>query len=171
VPKGRLEVANHAVEILPYTSAHRERVLALSLRAWAPVFEKMEPAVQPYVYKAFYPNGWQERQLSEIGSLLDQSAELVSVASVEGNLAGWIGVRIHPDDSMGEIYILAVDPQFQNCGVGSALMDLAFHQIKEAGMAMVMVETGDDEGHAPSRAAYESKGFTRWPVARYFKPL
>jgi hypothetical protein len=38
-------------------------------------------------------------------------------------------------------------------------------------MTMVMVETGDDSGHAAARSAYESTGFERWPVARYFKDL
>jgi hypothetical protein len=33
------------------------------------------------------------------------------------------------------------------------------------------VETGDDPGHAPARAAYERTGFERWPVARYFREL
>ena len=34
-----------------------------------------------------------------------------------------------------------------------------------------MVEVGGDSGHAPARALYESEGFVRWPVARYFKDL
>jgi hypothetical protein len=38
-------------------------------------------------------------------------------------------------------------------------------------MAMVMVETGGDPGHAAARASYEAAGFERWPVARYFKSL
>ncbi|WP_315312567.1 hypothetical protein [Rothia dentocariosa] len=51
------------------------------------------------------------------------------------------------------------------------LMEHAYAQIKDAGMRMVMVETGGDSGHAPARALYESEGFVRWPVARYFKDL
>ena len=48
-------------------------------------------------------------------------------------------------------------------------MEISFHHAKEAGMKIMMVETGDDPGHKPSRSAYESMGFTRWPVARYFR--
>ena len=38
-------------------------------------------------------------------------------------------------------------------------------------MRMVMVETGDDPGHEPARRLYESAGYQRWPVARYFADL
>lgn len=50
-------------------------------------------------------------------------------------------------------------------------MEGSFASVRTAGMRMVMVETGDDGGHTPARAAYESMGFERWPVARYFKGL
>jgi hypothetical protein len=38
-------------------------------------------------------------------------------------------------------------------------------------MAVAMVETGGDLGHARARAVYETAGFARLPVARYFKKL
>ena len=72
-------------------------------------------------------------------------------------------------DRMGEIYIIAVDPDQQRWGIASALMDHAMLQMRRAGMAIAMVETGDDPGHAASRAAFERAGFRRWPVARYFQ--
>jgi GNAT superfamily N-acetyltransferase len=72
---------------------------------------------------------------------------------------------------MGEIYIMAVSPIRQRQGIGKALMSFAAQEIRKAGMTMVMVETGGDTGHAPARHAYESFGFKRWPVARYFKRL
>ena len=42
---------------------------------------------------------------------------------------------------------------------------------ENAGMSIVMVETGGDAGHAPARRSYEAAGFTLLPVARYFKAL
>ena len=50
-------------------------------------------------------------------------------------------------------------------------MTHAFTAIRAAGMAMVMVETGDEAEHLPARAACEAAGFQRWPVTRYFKKL
>src|SRR5699024_4836768 len=52
-----------------------------------------------------------------------------------------------------------------------ALLDHAQARAREAGMRMVMVETGDDPGHEPARRLYESAGYQRWPVARYFADL
>ena len=50
-------------------------------------------------------------------------------------------------------------------------MNHSHDRARAAGMTMMMVETGGDSGHAPARALYESEGFVRWPVARYFKDL
>lgn len=72
---------------------------------------------------------------------------------------------------MGEIHILAVDPEHQHRGIGKALTDFALDQVRAAGMAIAMVETGDDPGHMAARRLYENAGFERWPVARYFRDL
>jgi ribosomal protein S18 acetylase RimI-like enzyme len=135
------------------------------------VFELLEPAVPAYVYQAFYPQGWRVRQSGDIEAFLKAGTDLVWVALAENTVVGWIGARLHPEDCMGEIYILAVDPDRQQRGIARALMEHAMVSMRAAGMAIVMVETGDDPGHAPSRAAYEGAGFERWPVARYFREL
>jgi GNAT superfamily N-acetyltransferase len=72
---------------------------------------------------------------------------------------------------MGEIYMVAVDPDFQGRGIGSALIEFALGWMKDAGMSIAMVETGGDPGHAPARYTYEKVGFELFPVARYFKKL
>ena len=154
-----------------YRPEDHQAVVELSMRAWGPVFDKLQPAVPAYVFKAFYPDGWQARQAADISAFLDEEGESVLVAREGEAILGWIGLRLHPTDSMGEIYILAVEPASQRSGVASALMDAAMSKLRGAGMTMAMVETGDDPGHAPSRAAYESAGFERWPVARYFREL
>jgi len=90
---------------------------------------------------------------------------------IEGRPVGWVCTRLHPEDRMGEVYIVVVDPDYQRRGIGRALMNHSMERARAAGMAMVMVETGGDLGHAPARATYEGLGFQRWPVARYFKDL
>ena len=72
---------------------------------------------------------------------------------------------------MGEIYMIAVDPDFQRHGIATALTNHSLAWLKQAGMTTVMVETGGDPGHAPARRTYESAGFWLFPVARYFKKL
>ena len=51
--------------ITPYLPTHEAQVLALSMRAWAPVFQGMEPGLPAYVYGSFYPEGWEARQTAE----------------------------------------------------------------------------------------------------------
>ena len=160
-----------SMQIRPFEVADTEPIIDLALRAWAPVFAALEPAVPDYVYEAFYPNGWRPRQDHDIRALLADDATDVYVACIDGAIAGFVGVRLHPEDRMGEIHILAVDPAHQRCGVATALIDHALETIRAAGMAIVMVETGDDPGHGASRATYEHAGFERWPVARYFRKL
>ncbi|MGL4744741.1 MAG: GNAT family N-acetyltransferase [Dermatophilaceae bacterium] len=159
------------MQIRPYVDTDRSAVLDLSLRAWALVMPQMRGVVPGFVYDAFYPQGWEVRQLADLAAILDGEAEQVDVATVDGSVAGWVCTRLHPEDRMGEVHVVAVDPDRQGRGVGTALIEHSVGRVRAAGMAMVMVETGDDPGHLPSRAAYEAAGFVRWPVARYFRPL
>jgi len=159
------------IDVIPFEPRHRDEVLALSMRAWEPVFPLLQAAVPTFVYESFYPNGWGERQFADLDRVLDDEPGNVDVAVDGESPVGWVCTRLHPEDSMGEIYVLAVDPARQRQGVGRMLMEHAFARARVAGMRMVMVETGDDPGHAPARAGYLAAGFERWPVARYFKDL
>lgn len=159
------------MRIEPYRREFKGAILDLSIRAWRPVFDKLRPAVPGFVYESFYPHGWEKRQVADLTQVLDDEPSTVWVAVDDDAVLGWISVRIHPEDSMGEIYVLAVDPEHQGRGVATALMDHAYALTRAAGMRMILVETGDDPGHAGARATYEKAGFVRWPVARYFKDL
>ncbi|MBI1340311.1 GNAT family N-acetyltransferase [bacterium] len=159
------------VEIVPYTPDRLDAVLALTLRAWEPVFPLMQKDIPDYVFDAFYPDGWRKRQMADVEAMFRGAEAEMWVALVEGALAGYLGLRVHPDDQMGEIHIIAVDPDHQRKGVGAALMTFAFDWMRSRGLKMAFVETGGDRGHAPARASYERMGFERYPVARYFKRL
>lgn len=159
------------LRIEPFSSDKRDDLISLALRAWEPVFPLTEQAVSPFVYRAFYPDGWRARQRADISTVLDEEPENIDVAISGSQVAGWVCTRLHPEDRMGEVYVLAVDPDLQRRGIGRALLDHSTRRAKSAGMSMVMVETGDDPGHEPARRAYEADGFERWPVARYFKNL
>ncbi len=50
------------------------------------------------------------------------------------------------EDSIGEIYMLAVDSDHQGGGLGTALTEFALARIKDAGMAVAMVERGATPG-------------------------
>lgn len=158
-------------KIVPFELKHLDAVLDLSIRAWKPVFPLMAEDIPRYVYDAFYPQGWETRQRNDVEAACRKADVTTYVALANDEVAGYVSLRVHNEDSMGEVYILGVDPGFQRQGVGRALLDFAFDWFKGKGLTMAMVETGGDRGHAPSRATYEAAGFDRYPVARYFRKL
>lgn len=159
------------MEIEPYSPQHLDAVIRLSLRAWAPVFDSIQKAMNAEVYRAFYPDNWRMSQQKAVEEVCAAKDTHVWVAIDSGATVGFVVVKLHSEDSLGEVYMVAVDPDFQGCGIGSALMEFALNWMKDAGMSIAMVETGGDRGHAPARRTYEKAGFELWSVARYFKKL
>lgn len=158
------------MQIKPYEPHHRDAVVGLSLRAWEPVFAAIENEMDPEVYKAFYPNGWSVSQQESVEATCDDQDVPTWVALDGETVAGFVAVKIH-DETMGEIYMIAVDPAAQGKGIASALTDFATDWMKEQGVSVVMIDTGGDPGHAPARATYEKAGFRILPIARYFKKI
>jgi ribosomal protein S18 acetylase RimI-like enzyme len=67
----------------------------------------------------------------------------VWVAEADGAPVGFVAVELDSHEkNMGEISMLAVDPDFQGGGVGTALTEFALDRLKDAGMTVAMVETG-----------------------------
>jgi len=159
------------MEIEPYEASMREAVVALSLRAWAPVFESLRTAMLPEVHQAFYRDDWRAAQRGAVEAVCNDPDNRVSVATEDGRIAGFVALECHAEDRMGEIYMIAVDPDFQRRGIAQRLTDHAVEWFRDEGLSIVMVETGGDPGHAPARRTYESAGFRLLPVARYFKAL
>ncbi|MBW4552180.1 MAG: GNAT family N-acetyltransferase [Aphanocapsa sp. GSE-SYN-MK-11-07L] len=159
------------MQIEPYTHHHLDAVIRLALRAWTPVFESIHQAMNADVYQAFYPDHWRVSQEKAVEDVCAAEDTNVWVAIDADSTLGFVAVKLHSEDSMGEIYMVAVDPDVQGHGIGTALIEFALAWIKEAGMSIAMVETGGDPGHAPARHTYEKAGFELLPIARYFKKL
>lgn len=134
------------MNIEPYAEHHRQAILDLSARAWAPVFPLTRAAVPRFRLRVLLPHGWETRQIADLAALLDHEPENADVALEGATVVGWVCTRLHPEARMGEVYVLAVDPDYQRRGIGSALMRHSLARVRAAGMTMVMVETGDDPG-------------------------
>jgi ribosomal protein S18 acetylase RimI-like enzyme len=158
------------MQIAPYDPSHAEAVAQLALRAWSPVFDSLKEALAPAVWEQFYPDGWRVSQEKSVRDACANADMKTWVAIEAGAVAGFVAIRFH-EGKLGEIYMIAVDPDYQRRGIAMALTDFAVERMKEAGMEIGMVETGGDWGHAPARAAYEKAGFRVLPLARYFKKL
>ena len=159
------------MQIIPYDAHQLDVVIRLSLRAWTPVFDSIQKAMNADVYLAFYPDNWRVSQQKAVEDVCAAEDINVWVAIDAGSTVGFVAVKLDFESSMGEIYMVAVDPDFQGHGIGSALIEFALDWMKDAGMSVAMVETGGDPGHAPARRTYEKVGFGLLPIARYFKKL
>ncbi|WP_228057133.1 GNAT family N-acetyltransferase [Tychonema sp. LEGE 07203] len=159
------------MRIEPYDAHQLDAVIRLSLRAWTPVFDSIQKVMDLDVYREFYPDDWRVNQQKAIENVCAAEDTNVWVAIDAGSTMGFVAVKLHSESSMGEIYMVAVDPDFQGRGIGSALTEFAVNWMKDAGMSVAMVETGGDPGHVAARRTYEKAGFGLLPIARYFKKL
>jgi ribosomal protein S18 acetylase RimI-like enzyme len=158
------------VKIEPYAESHLDAIVALSLRAWEPVFASLEQAMDADVFFEMHPD-WRVTQRASVEAACAEAPGQVWVATEEGRVAGFAVLKLHVEDRIGEIYMIAVDPCFQRRGIASALTGHALAWFRDSGMSIAMVDTGGDPGHAPARGAYEASGFRALPLARYFKKL
>ena len=150
---------------------YRDAVVDLSLRAWAPAFASLERALGSEIFRRQHPD-WREDQRRAVEEVCARKKGLVWVAEVDGTAVGFVAVELHhPERSMGEISMLAVDPDHQGRGIGTALTEFALDRLKDAGMTVATVETGGDPGHAAARRTYEKAGYVHLPIDRYFKNL
>src|SRR5918998_2052468 len=123
------------------------------------------------IFRRQHPD-WREDQRRAVENDCTSQDSQVWVAEVGASAVGFVAVELdHPERSMGEISMLAVDPRHQGGGIGTALTEFALDRLRDAGMTVAMVETGGDPGHAAARRTYEKAGYVLLPVARYFKNL
>jgi GNAT superfamily N-acetyltransferase len=151
------------VGIRDYEPSDEERVVGLSLRAWAPVFGAVEEMLGRELFVRLRGD-WLASQARAVRDVLADPAYRVWVADVEDQPVGFAAARVHGDSGVGEIYMIAVDPRAQGQGVGSALTEVATDWLRQAGMQVAMIETGGDPGH-PRRGAS-----TRRPITRRCRP-
>ncbi|MGY1670221.1 GNAT family N-acetyltransferase [Geodermatophilus sp. SYSU D00710] len=162
------------VEIRDLRDADVDAVVALSLRAWAPVFASFETVLGTRVYRHLYPD-WSRSQAAAVERVCRDPGVRVRVADEDGRPVGFVAVLVHDESfdepDSGEVEMLAVDPAAQRRGIGRALLDDGVEQLRRAGVRLVAIGTGGDPGHAPARHTYEAAGFTALPLVRYYRLL
>lgn len=84
------------------------------------------------------------------------SAEGLKVARVDGELAGFHWTKRH-GDGLGEVYVLAVHPDFEGRGLGRSLLAAGLTHLREAGDREVELYVEGSETRVV--AMYEAAGF------------
>ena len=145
--------------------------MELSLRAWAPVHDSMREVMGREIFDLRHRPDWQTIQRNDVESVLVDDKATVWVAEHDGTVVGFAAAILHVDEQLGQLQILAVDPDHQDRGLGTELVNLATDWMREAGMTHAVVSTGGDPGHAPARRTYEKAGYSPFPAVHYFKLL
>ena len=89
----------------------------------------------------------------------------------DGRLAGFCWTKLHDagdahDAAIGEIYVIAVDPDFQGLGLGTELTLAGLDSIHRRGVTAAMLYV--DAGNAAAVAIYQRLGFHTSRVDRAF---
>jgi ribosomal protein S18 acetylase RimI-like enzyme len=159
------------VHIRPMCDDDIEALVQLSLLAWAPVFPSFEHTLGDKIYAMIWPD-WRASQKEAVEKVCrDGEKTTVWVADADGAVAGYLAYQLRLEDKTAEVIFLAVHPQYQNRGIGTALNTFALERMKESGVTLAKVDTGGDPSHAPARRSYEKAGYTPLPLVRYFKAL
>ena len=132
------------LRIRDYCPEDGEAVVELSLRAWAPVFESLEQVLGAELFVRLHGN-WRRYQAGAVGDTLAANGTRVWVAETQGAVVGFIAAQLGSERRIGEIQMLAVDPDHQGRGLGTALTGVATAWLVSCGMEVAMVDTGGDE--------------------------
>lgn len=135
----------------------------IAVRAFRPVVD--DDAFLAVNNRAFewHPDqsGWTGAQLrtAEAEPWFDPEGFLLHERN--GRLAGFCWTKVHPatddDPALGEIYVIAVDPDFHGLGLGRALTLVGLRHLSDNGLehGMLHVESTNDA----ARALYADIGF------------
>lgn len=132
------------MQIEAYTPHHFEAVVRICLQAWVPIFETAQSILGADIHQAVYPYEWTVRQRKYVEDACAAKDTNVWVAIDEGSTVGVVALKLHSEDSTGEICLIAVDLDFQGRGIGIALIEFALTQMKEAGMSYAEIPVGTE---------------------------
>jgi len=143
----------------------------VALRAFAPGED--EAAVIRVNDRAFgwHPeqSRWDIRELMvrEAQPWFDPKGFLLAVDPAD-RLLGFHWTKVHPD-GLGEVYVLAVDPDAQGSGLGGALTVAGLAHLRERGVPEVMLYVESD--NAAALATYRKLGFAHHHTdAEFLRP-
>ena len=88
---------------------------------------------------------------------------------LQGQLAGYCWTKIHADETpqLGEIYVIAVNPDFAGRGLGAPLTQAGLEWLHHAGLQHGMLYVEGD--NAPATSIYAKLGFELHQVNRLYQ--
>ena len=148
--------------IRPIADADVAGCVRFGLESFRPVFASFKEQHGEDVFPRMFPN-WEITQAKYIESACRSADRETWVYEMDGAVSGLL-VLTMDDQMLGDIELLAVDPDKQEHGIGTALNQFGVNRLREAGMAYAIVATANDPGHAAARRSYEKVGFMPMPI-------
>lgn len=144
----------------------------LTIETFGPFYENV---FRPLVGETVFANqhgDWRQDYRKQLARLhAPERHSYVAVAEADDAIAGYAAWSLDPARRNGSIELLAVAAGHRRHGVGTALCEHAFEQMRARGAEVVEIGTGGDPFHAPARALYERLGCTPLPVTVYYRRL
>ncbi len=145
------------ISVRPFHIGHDEpAVLAVNARAFVRLPDQGGWTINDFVARENEP--W-----------FDPDGFLLAVRKSSGEILGFHWTKIHPagshtgpdlGQSLGEVYVLAVDPAAHGSGLGKALTQLGLRYLASRSIAQVMLYV--DASNTAAVALYRKLGFTQW---------
>jgi mycothiol synthase len=88
------------------------------------------------------------------------------IAERDGHMTGFHWTKLH-NPTLGEVYVVGVDPDEQGSGLGRALTLAGLRHLRDRGVAQAMLYV--DEDNVPAIRMYEGLGFTRTTVDAMYR--
>ena len=88
------------------------------------------------------------------------------IAERDGQMTGFHWTKTH-NPTLGEVYVVGVDPDEQGSGLGRALTLAGLRHLRDRGVAQAMLYV--DEDNVPAIRMYEGLGFTRTTVDAMYR--
>jgi hypothetical protein len=97
--------------IRPFEPEDVDAVVRLSLRAWAPNFESTRQVLGDELDGALHRPDWRTYQQRAVEEVCGSASASIWVAEVRHDVVGFVAVQLNRETSIGEIDMLAADPQ------------------------------------------------------------
>ena len=159
-----------ALVIRPAEDHDAAVVEAINITAFAGVHQSIAELLGAALNALVYPD-WETTQHQELLESTADEGSSLWVAEQDGVIVGFVVIDVDPLTKVGELSLIAVDPDRQGHGIGTELNHFALEQMRRSGMTLATVATGGDGSHTAARRSYEKAGFTALPLVRYYKAL
>lgn len=120
----------------------------VALNSLGPAARTQAAEILVAAFAADYPNAWPtlDEALTEVDEALAQDHLALAAVDEHGVLSGWVGAIRAYDGHAWELHPLAVYPQRQGQGVGSALVAALEEHLRSQGVTTVYLGSDDESG-------------------------